>query len=440
MKTFNGYSRRCGLWLFCAAYVALPVAAQQQQEAAPTAQSGFSIRETSIYSTYYSTGIPPSLIASGLASGQTGSDIAIGASTVFAYAKQSDRTNVSLLFTPTYSRRVHFTDWSAFSNSLALQFTRSISTRFQFLVGGGAALRNREEFQFNPVSSVPSTGGSASNPTIPMPTPEGQADPAAQSLFFGSRILTANVRMGVRYMLTPRLSLTSGVGSNRTQYLHSRRDGNLQQQTAVIPQVTSILGDFGMSYDLSSRTNIGASVDTSKQQSRLQNALISNARVQVQRILTRHWTVSGYGGVGMFRSLQQQLVTPSSGQLQYITGGSATFQSHAHTIIGSFDRRIADIYGIGASNSNSLSASWRWARPTSRFWTSIGFGQTELQSISFPATTWRGTAEIGRRMSGSLAMTASYSYMGYANTLLPTGSYNQHALRAGFTWVPGVRP
>jgi hypothetical protein len=439
MKTFNGYGRHCGLWLFCAAYAALPVAAQQRQEAASPATSGFSIRETSMYSTYYSSGIPPTLIASGLASGQTGSDIAIAASTVFAYTKQNDRTSTSLLFTPTYSRRVHYTDWSAFSNSLTLQFTRSVTTRFQFLVSGGAALRNREEFQFNPVSPVPSTGG-VSNPVTPMPTPEGQADPATQSLFFGSRILTANVRTGMRYMLTPRLAITSGIASNRTQYLHSRRDENLQQQTAVIPQVTSILGDFGVTYDLSTRTNIGGSVDTSKQQSRLQNALISNARMQVQRILTRHWTVSGYGGVGQFRSLQPQSVAPSSGQLQYIAGGSATFQSQAHTIIGSFDRRIADIYGIGASNSNSTSASWRWAKPTSRFWTSVGFGQTELQSLAFPATTWRGTAEVGRRMAGNVAMTASYAYMGYANALLPTGSFNQHSVRIGFSWTPGIRP
>jgi hypothetical protein len=436
MKNINGYGRRCGLWLVCAAYVAVPVAGQQQEDA-PPAQTGFSIRETSIYSTYFSSGVPPSLIASGLALNQSGSDFAFAGSTAFGYSKQNERTTMGLLFRPSYSQRLRFSDWSAFNNDLSVQVNRSVTTRLQFTIGGAAALRNREEFQFNPVSTTIITDSGATSPPLPAP---GGADPVIQSLFFGSRILTANVNTGIRYMLTPRLAISSGIASNRTQYLPTRRDEHLQQQTAVIPQVTSILGNVGMTYDLSQRTSIGGTFETARQQSRLQNALIVNARVQVQRTLSRHWIAGGYGGFGQFRTLQQQLTVPSSGQLQYIAGGSITFRSYAHVLIASVDRHITDMYGLGSSNSYSFSGSWRWARPTSRFWLSTSFGRTELQSLSFPATSMRGTAEVGRRVAGNVSTTVSFSYMGYASTFLQANTFNQHAVRLGVVWAPGVRP
>jgi hypothetical protein len=428
MKTFNGYRRHCGLWLFCAAYAAVPVAAQQQQEAPP--QTGFFIRETSIYSTYYSVGIPPSLIASGLAS-SAGADAAFAGSTAFAYVKQTERTTMSLLYTPSYSRRVRYSDWSAFNNSLDLNFSRSITPRLDLLFTGAGAVRNREDFQFNPVSGTPPAG------TPAPPRLDGEADPATQSLLFGSRILTANARLGVNYAITPRLSFTSGVGSNRSQYLRASRDENLQQTTAVIPQVTSVMADMGVDYSLSPQTSIGARISSNRQQSRIQDVLISNARFEVQHALTRRWSVGGYGGMGQFRTLTQSLGSgPSNGRLQYIGGGNATFQTLSHTISGSFDRRISDLYGLGSSSSSSINGLWNWARPNSRFWTSVGFGRTQLNSIGLPVTTWRGSGMIGRRISNDVAITATYSYMAYANTLIQqSGMFEQNSVRVGVTWT-----
>jgi hypothetical protein len=339
---------------------------------------------------------------------------------------------MSLLYTPSYSRRVRYSDWSAFNNALNLNFSRALTPRLDLLFTGAGAVRNREDFQFNPVSGTPRAGTPA-----PPPPLDGEADPATQSLLFGSRILTANARIGLNYAITPRLSFNTGVGSNRTQYLRARRDEVLQQTTAVIPQVTSVMADMGVDYSLSPQTTIGGRISSNRQQSRIQDVLISNARFQVQHTLTRRWSVGGYGGIGQFRTLTQSLgAGPSNGRMQYIGGANATFQTFSHIITGSFDRRVADLYGLGSSSSRSFSGSWNWARPNSRFWTSVGFGRTQLDSIGLPVTTWRGTGMIGRRISNDVAITATYSYMGYANTLIQqSGMFEQNSVRIGVTWT-----
>lgn len=432
MQKRNRANRQYGnrwIWLLSLISAAAPAVAQ---EPVPATRYGFSVREATAYSSYYSLGLPPSLIGSGSPLLETGYDVAIGGAAVLAFDKPGERTTFSIQYTPSYTRRVRYSDWSAFSNSTTIQLDHLINSRLRFAISAVGAILNREEFQFgdiSPVSSVPNSSfaGSLLN--------EGVGDPAAQYLFFGSRILTANVHTGLRYALSPRLLLRGGVAGSRTQYLRSRIDDNSAQPARLIPQVTSFIGDLGATYQITPRTAIGGRFDSARQQSRLQNAVISNLRASVERAMTEHWFVNAYGGLGQFRSLDR--FDPTAGQVQYLAGGSATYRNLEHTIIAAVDRRISDVYGVGASNTLSLSGSWQWMPPRAHVWLSLGFSRTDLQSIILPATTWRGTAEVGRRITGNIAIVGGYAYMGYSNVAINTnGMLGQNAIRIALSWIP----
>lgn len=411
--------------------------AQAQTEAAPAPRPGFSVREVTLFSSYYSQGLPPSLINSALPGYSTRYDTTFGGSAILAFARASgERTHFGLQYTPSYTRRVRYSGWSSLGNAVNMQFDHAFAPRLRFTIGAAGAIRNREELQFGSIAVANPSSGLAPGEIAGLP-PLG--DQATQFLVFGSRILTANVRTGVQYSVSPRLILSMGVSGSRTQYL--RNGSNQQSQTsALIPRVTAFLGDVGITYNLSPRMSIGGTFDSARQQSQLQEAIITNGRVSIDRALTQYWSVNAYGGVGQFRSLRQTDPTPS--QLQYVGGAGVAYRRQAHTLLAAFDRRASDAYGVGATSSRSVSGSWRWAPPTGAAWLALGMSRTEIQSLFFPATSLRGTAEIGRRLMGGTAIVLTYTYMGYSG--LPTElqrAIGQHAVRVGFAWIShGSRP
>jgi hypothetical protein len=67
----------------------------------------------------------------------------------------------------------------------------------------------------------------------------------------------------------------------------------------------------------------------------------------------------------------------------------------------------------------------------------LSFGRTELDGDISAASTWRGTVEVGRRITGNIAVFGGYAYLGYSSLLLPGDEMmRQNAFRFGLTWVP----
>lgn len=417
--------------LFCYVWITVPATAQTPAAATAPAQTGlaqrgFSARQVSFFSSYYSVDLPR--VASGPGNIPfINSDSSIGGSAIFGYATTSEKGSLSLQYTPSYTTRLQNSAAHAFSNALTLQIDRTMTSQLRFSISSWGAIRNREESQFSPVG----VSMGASTAAAPLP-----GDTAAQALLFGSRVLSGNLRLGIQYSLSPRLSLTLGVGGSRTQFLQNRSDQQSQSgTTGLIPQVTAVASDVGLSYALTPRTTIAGRFDSTRQQSRLQNALITNGQMSISHMLTQRWVVNGYGGLGHYRLLQQSDTGP--GQLQYIAGGGTTYQTYAHSVTGTFSKQASDIYGLGATSSRSLNGIWRWAPAAARSWLTISFGRTELQGDVFPASTWRGTTEVGSRISGNVAIFGGYAYMGYSSLLFSGNStLRQNAVRFGLTWVP----
>jgi hypothetical protein len=436
-RTDTRFCREGLSWLL---FVLTAIPAFSQTPAEPAAaRHGFALQQATVYSSYYSVGLPPTLLNSGGPSSQFGSDTALGGSATLGYSRPGERTNFFVQYTPSYTRRLRYSGWSAMSNAASIQLDHAITPRFHMVIGGSGAIRNREEFQFGQIATSAPSSGSGTSPPTPGATAGGAeqpADLAAQALLFGSRILTSTARTGIQYLFSPRLTLSGGVGGSRTQYLQNRRDQG-PQAAGIIPHVTSFTGDSTVSYSLSPNTSISGTFDTAWQQSALQRAVITNGRMGIERRLTQHWQVSGYGGLGQFRTLLAAgNATPD--RLQYIAGGSLAYRTRAHTLTGSFGRTVADIYGLSATSTLSAQGSWRWAAPTSSFWMALGFSRVELQGSAYPATTLRGTAEAGRRLSGDFGISVSYGYLSYASPgiLAANGNLGQSAVRVGLVWIP----
>lgn len=424
---------------------------QSQQEAAPPPRSGLFVRDVSLFTSYYSQGLPERFLQSGSAPVPVGADVATGGSAVLSLAKPGERTNFSLLYTPSYTARIRYSDWNAFSNDLGLTFRHSISTRLHLGLSAAGSIRSREEFQFAPIQTTAIagapgdlldlsravSGGTTSSPDMALAAGLYSGDTAAQALLFGSRILASSARFGVDYSITPRLQLTTGIGGSRIQYLRDRRRDEFPS-LGVIPQVTSAIGDFGLSYSLSPRTTIGFHSDAARQQSRLDNVVISNARLSLERTMGPHWFVNLSGGVGLFERLPTE--SPSSRRFQQLAGAVLGYRTNAHTTLVAFNRSVADSYGIAALRTTSVSGSWRWALPRSRAWVDFAVSWLDLQSEIFPATTWRGTAEIGRAIGAGFAIVGSYAYLAYSNLTLRNGErVGQSAIRVSIVWTPAVK-
>jgi hypothetical protein len=151
-----------------------------------------------------------------------------------------------------------------------------------------------------------------------------------------------------------------------------------------------------------------------------------------------HWFVNLSGGVGLFERLRTE--SPSSRRFQQLAGAVLGYRTNAHTTLVAFNRSVADSYGIAALRTTSVSGSWRWALPRSRAWVDLGVSWLDLQSETFPATTWRGTAEIGRAIGAGFAIVGSYAYMAYSNlTLRDGGRIGQSAIRVSIVWTPAVK-
>jgi hypothetical protein len=422
------------------------LAAQEPAQSAPPARSGFSIREATVFGTYYTVGLPPYLIGSGAPPTGVGYDVAVGGATTLSLAKPGERTNFSLQYTPSYTARARYSEFNAFSNDLGIQLGHSASTRLRFGLFLTGSLRNREEFQFSPIqsSAIAASPGSLQDlaqamtgaGTSPMALDAGiyAGDTAAQALFFGNRILSANARAGLDYSISPRLTIAMGISGSRIQYI---RDGQNDQRamSGLLPQVTAGTGDISLSYSLTPRTSISASGDATKQQSRLQNAIISNGRLSIERTIGPHFFVNASGGTGVYHTIRE--IGPPVQQFQYLAGGGFGYRGYSHTLLASFDRRIADLYGIGASSTRAVSGSWRWAPPRLRAWIAVGFSRMDINSFDFPATTWRGTVDVGRTLGHGISIVGGYSYLAYSNLAYQGGDMlAQNAIRVGLNWMP----
>jgi hypothetical protein len=205
----------------------------------------------------------------------------------------------------------------------------------------------------------------------------------------------------------------------------------------TIPQTTSGSVSLGWGYSLSPRTHIGIDVSTSRTFSRLVDGYTAQGAFSIGRTMSEHWFVQGRVGAGVTTYTRQTVATPSNPP--YTAGGSIGYKVRSHTLIASFDRSLADTYGLGSTSTDSAMAGWSWKAPGSLWSLSANYGYQRLNGgVEQGNDSWRATGGIARALSQHVFVSLQYAYFKVPASLAAltalTGAEN--AVMVGLSWSP----
>jgi hypothetical protein len=168
----------------------------------------------------------------------------------------------------------------------------------------------------------------------------------------------------------------------------------------------------------------------------VQDSYASTAAFSIGRTISEHWFVQGRVGGGVTTYLHQTVATPSN--IPYTAGGSIGYKMHSHTLITSFDRSLADSYGLGSTSTDSAMAGWAWKAPGSLWSLSANFGYQRLNGVLVLRNeSWRATGGIARSVNSHVFMSLQYAYLeapSIQGTVGPLGA--QSAVIMSLTWSP----
>ena len=429
-------------------------AMKAQDAPAPPAlpRPGFEVRSISVNTVYYSNGLPETLGASQAGGTKLSSDLGLGGSIVFDWAKFTERSTFSLNYTPSYTGRVRYSNLDALNHVFSLNTTRKLAPRWSWGVSAGGAYSSVEQslFASNTLGNVLSVQSNFSdlaagmlaskftnNPQLGVVlTNAPLADSPIQNLLYGQRMFTASAQTSLSYSFSPRLSVNFGGGASRSQQV-SDNQPSAAVASFEIPNTTSGSANFGISYSLSPITQVSGAVNTSRIASTQQDAYTTTATATLGRTLSRRWLMQIHSGIGVTNLVRQTLPLQPT-KPRPVIGGNLVYKTFSQTFLGSFDRTVSDAYGLGATTTSTASAAWRWHHPGNFWWVESGFSWQLLRGGSFGGTTGlRTTASLNRALGSHIVLLTQYAYLNYSQELQASSSrFSQHAVRVAMVWTP----
>lgn len=432
-----GRLRAAVLVLLCAG-----LAPAQAPDARPP--GGLWLSNVGLFANYYSRGTArDDLLSGGVA---LRGDGAFGGMATVNMARTRERSQISLEYTPTYSRRLRYHEWDTLNQSLLFHASRSIAPKLRFSFSASGMLMNAEDFLFNPLrlsalATRPGTAADLADLVGNRSTSPGTAgailagspedDAATGYLLFGRRMLTSHAHTDLTYSWTPRLSISFGFGVGRTQRMPSGREN---EPVSAVGQITTGTGSIRLDYSLSPRTRIGVEGSSMKHRSGVHSALITSGRFNIERMLTQRWFVNAATGMGAFTDLRE--LAPPTRPGEFTGGGSLGYRNNSQTWLGSYDRRIGSSFGLATARGDSAGGSWHWFHPSSGTGISFGVNWHRLTG-TFETETWRGIASVGKNLTRYTSLSVGLAYS-YATYHLASGPVlrRQFAVRTQYSWSP----
>jgi hypothetical protein len=413
---------------------------------------GFEVRSISVNTVYYSNGLPDSAGVSQTGAANLPSDLGMGGSIVFDWNRFTERSTFSMTYTPSYTGRLRYSALNALNHSFSLNTSRKLAPRwnFGFTVGGDYSSVEQSLFAQNGSSNVTSVPSNFSdlaagilaskftnNPQLGVvltnaPLPSSPV----QNQLYGQVMFTASARTSLSYSFSPRLSFTFGGGTNRTQ-----RVSDEQTTTAgaafQLPNTTTGSADIGISYSLSPTTQLSGLATANRIVSTLQDVYTTTTTATLGRALSRRWLVQTHGGIGITNPVRQTLVLQPV-KPHPVVGGNLIYKTFSQTFMGSVDRTVSDVYGLGATTTSTATAAWRWRHPGNSWWLDGMFNWQLLRGSTFGDTSgWRTTAGLNRALGSHVVLLTQYAYLSYSQSLNALNTHiSRHAVRVTMRWTP----
>ncbi len=405
--------------------------------------SSFGLESVSAYGMYVGS------VSAGQAGGLN-ADFGMGGAATLHWVSVRERSDISLSYTAAYDGRLRYSSLDALNHMLSFDAGYHLNQRWQLRYSTAANVVNMEQLLFLPnfysqLAAVPATfddltnavlQGKFNNPQL-IPVVTGvQASVSPALLLYGARTLSASAQISLIYNLSPRTSIQLSGGAARMQEL-SQNDPGFGAITPVLPETTSGSVNLSLSYSVSPRTEIGIQAGSTRVISAFEDAYYDQSSVFVNRTLSRRWFASMHAGGGLIQPVRFSTYLPVGPQ--YSVGGTLGFKTLSQTVFVSAERTFADVYGLGAGSSITVSGAWNWAVPGTNWRFEASASEARFMGGFLPGiNSWQAGGGLTRILTRNTTLSAEYSYIHYnggPNAAL-LAALSPSAARLVFTWTP----
>ncbi len=424
----------------------------------PESARGFRIDGATLSSGYYSAVTPfASATLIGPNTPVFGADVSNTLSASLSYHRRSPTSDFEIAYTPSYERYWRNSQLNMLNHELTITTSRPLhlSQRLTLDISGNGNITNARQYLFN-MGPADRTAGSSSTldglagSMLGTPTattgpslPAGASptiDSPAQQLFFGDRVLMAGLQATFAYAWSPRLNVGVTLGGSRYQNLGGPDIPAATQQSGILlTQATTAIGGISAYYSLSSRTQIGGEVTTTRNFSRFQQGFVTTSTFTLGRKMGPHWFAQAKGGVGLLNVNGNN--SENSKQPQYIAGATIGVKTRAHTFVLSPEQTITSAFGV-AYRTTDAEAAWIW-QSRRRTWQLSGGGgyQRFVETAISRVNAWRGSITVGRKLGSQFVAQVQFSEMSYsAHVESAPYRLSQNGVLLSLMWAPaGLR-
>jgi hypothetical protein len=425
---------------FVALFLALlgpPVWAQVEPDAGP--KNGFHL-----YSVTGSFGYSSTALGAGYSSSVPGlgGDYFAQASTAVGYSQSGPNGNFSVIYVPSYSGQVRYSNLQAFNQDLTIRLSRRLGLKLGWYLNGYGGDRTIETYLFagNALSQVAAAdptlnglsdalnGGHTSSPNLVN---------AGQAILYGTRVLSEGATTGLTYRPTTRLRWSVSASGDQSQ----ARPNSSYTDAAFFPRTKMLRGDLSMGYSLTTRTEVGFDVSTARLYGGFGREQYSTAAVHVARKLTTRWFASGALGAGA-SNYRSTATAPTT--LTYVTDLSLAYRSTEQTFAVNYNRYAGDFYGSNSRATQTYMGIWTWHN-RGRSWSlqASGAYQTLAGGTLAGATVTQAGGAISRGLTRQLSAGLDYGFAQFSGVsgvaTGPTRAITSHGARLSITWIPFLR-
>jgi hypothetical protein len=377
-------------------------------------------------------------------------------SATFGLVRSIAKSSLSITYTPSYVRGVRSANFASFNHALSMAMGKNLSPKWGLSGSINGVMTDFNQLLFAQsrsadIALIPATfdefaaallTGTSSNLALTQAVNASPVIGSPETAFlYGGRMYSVAATGSAAYAYSSRSTFSMSISAGRTQFFS--RGSNLSDGSGVrgfsVPWTTNGSASLSWGYSLTPRTTIGANLTTARTVSQFQDAYASQAGVSIGRTMSTRWFLHGTLGTGWIKPLRQTFQPTQVPQVTY--GGGIGYKLYAHTFMASFTRSVSDVYGLGASATESSSGAWAWKRPGRSISVTSSFGYSRLINTVIPDTrSWTGLISAGKALNDQIAIGASYSYFRLPTSIVIAASdLTRSGVIVSLSWSPSSR-
>jgi hypothetical protein len=415
--------------------------------------AGLHLVGLSVFGGYSTSAYPQAGINLGIAPGlaNLGGDTTYGATASLGWQLHRAKTNVSVLYSGTYQGMLRYSNLNAYDQSLSLSVNRALTPKWTFSLTAAGTDNSLAQYLFQPSSvslltQVPATfddlaaavavGQFSNSQVASMLTGAPLLQLPGRSLLAATRILSYSAEASLEYALSSRMRLhfagLAAAGQNRL----AGQQANAVPAGYVMPRSLGANAGIGTTYSLSPRTDVGLDLQANRTVNHFQSGYVTSATASFGRKMGMHWFLRMQGG-GTYTNITQQTIGRAKAN-QIVGGGSLGFQTHAHTLVASYNRTASDGFGFAVGTITSATGAWSWRRAGSKWGLSADFAQQQTRNAGFASLSgWQAGGGITTSLNPHMTLSAQYSYLheggDYAGVF---NTFKVQSVRLTLGWAP----